>query len=41
MTIFTGNQDIGQGNGVVLKLIVAETLQLDPDSIELIDADTQ
>lgn len=40
VTIFTGNQDIGQGNGVVLKLIVAETLQLDPDSIELIDADT-
>lgn len=38
--LFTGNQDIGQGNIVVLKLIVAEALDINPDSIVVIDADT-
>lgn len=38
--LFTGNQDIGQGNVVVLKLILAETLDLDPENIVVIDADT-
>lgn len=38
--VFTGNQDIGQGNITVIRLIVAETLQMDPNSIEVVEADT-
>lgn len=38
--LLTGNQDIGQGNTTVLRLIVAETLQIDPDGIEVLEADT-
>lgn len=40
LLLFTGTQDIGQGSVTVLKLILAETLQIDPDSIEVIEADT-
>lgn len=40
LLLFTGTQDIGQGNITVLKLILAETLQIEPDSVEVIDADT-
>ena len=38
--VFTGNQDIGQGNITVIRLIVAETLQIEPDRIEVVEADT-
>ncbi len=38
--LLTGTQDIGQGNVVMMRQIIAEVLQIEQDSIEVIDADT-
>ncbi|QGP91193.1 Molybdopterin-binding domain of aldehyde dehydrogenase [Neomoorella glycerini] len=40
-TLFTGNQDIGQGSNTMLSLIVAEVLGIRPDQIEVVEADTE
>lgn len=40
-TLFTGNQDLGQGSSTTLSLIVAEILGLTPDRIEVVEADTE
>lgn len=38
--LFTGTQDIGQGNSMVLKQIAGEVLQIDPETIQYVEADT-
>ncbi len=40
LILFTGAQDIGQGTVVMLKALVAETLQIPPESIAVVEADT-
>ncbi|MDN5362489.1 MAG: hypothetical protein PWP70_1536 [Moorella sp. (in: firmicutes)] len=40
-TLFTGNQDLGQGSSTALSLIAAEVLGLELDQVEVVEADTE
>jgi CO/xanthine dehydrogenase Mo-binding subunit/aerobic-type carbon monoxide dehydrogenase small subunit (CoxS/CutS family) len=39
--LMTGNHDLGQGSSTILSMIVAETLGISPDRIQVIEADTE